>query len=150
MGVLQSRLILYRKLRLKHRCFISLMLLVLLNTLLCICSTLIGLCFQYYYNASTSEFMYWDAGKSTYLPAPTNQQENAEKTNGEKKEKKDKVKVAKKIAKVTKSLKLKLVCATCCLSRLFTVVVASCRRLSYDYVMMVMCGNRTWRSGRSQ
>ena len=95
--------------------------------------------------------MYWDAGKSTYLPAPTNQQENAEKTNGEKKEKKDKVKVAKKIAKVTKSLtKLKLVCAACCLSRLFTVVVASCRRLSYDYVMMVMCGNRTWRSGRSQ
>ena len=59
---------------------------------------------QYYYNATTGEFMYWDASKHTYLPAPTNaateQGQDDDKANPEKKDKKDKVKVAKKIAKV--------------------------------------------------
>ncbi|XP_025108341.1 RNA-binding protein 5-like isoform X3 [Pomacea canaliculata] len=69
---------------------------------------------QYYYNPKTSQFMYWDAEKSTYLPAPTQTgeapqtgeageaaaSENAD-LNKDKKEKKEKekVKVAKKIAK---------------------------------------------------
>ena len=48
--------------------------------------------------------MYWDASKHTYLPAPTNaatqEGQDDDKANPEKKDKKDKVKVAKKIAKV--------------------------------------------------
>ena len=64
--------------------------------------------FQYYYNATTGEFMYWDGDKQTYLPAPSEDtahvakpgESGAEqgKEKGEKKE--NKVKVAKKIAKV--------------------------------------------------
>ena len=42
--------------------------------------------------------MYWDAEKSTYLPAP-NGAEGQDETKKEKKDK-EKVKVAKKIAKV--------------------------------------------------
>lgn len=79
------------------------------------------LIFQYYYNPKTSQFMYWDAEKSTYLPAPSQSSdtsteqagENAESGEGSsesskdpKKDKerdkkdKEKNKVAKKIAKV--------------------------------------------------
>lgn len=56
---------------------------------------------QYFYNAQTSQFLYWDAERSTYLPAPTGEEQkedNAEKLK-RKEEKKEKVKVAKKIAK---------------------------------------------------
>lgn len=61
---------------------------------------------QYYYNATTGQFMYWDGDQSTYLPAPSNSVEGmseikAEEKKGKEKEKKEKVKVAKKIAKVT-------------------------------------------------
>ncbi len=78
---------------------------------------------QYYYNATTGQFMYWDGEKSTYLPAPSDQQQQqeaatqgmvkptagqpatTEKTGEEKtkkkEEKKEKVKIAKKIAKVS-------------------------------------------------
>lgn len=59
---------------------------------------------QYYYNAQTGQFMYWDAEKSTYLPAPSNQIPGAEgevPTDKKRKEdKKEKSKMAKKIAKV--------------------------------------------------
>lgn len=69
---------------------------------------------QYYYNQKTQTFLYWDAAKSTYLPAPTagtnadanKQNDTAQKEEelkkGKEKEKqseKDKVKVAKRIAK---------------------------------------------------
>ncbi|XP_076447925.1 RNA-binding protein 5-like [Babylonia areolata] len=68
---------------------------------------------QYYYNAKTSQWMYWDAEKSTYLPAPTQNMEGAQQTPGtegagqitaekvdkEEKKEKEKTKVAKKIAK---------------------------------------------------
>ncbi|KAL8563755.1 hypothetical protein ACOMHN_058271 [Nucella lapillus] len=69
---------------------------------------------QYYYNSKTSQWMYWDAEKSTYLPAPTQTpdttpqtaagtevagQATAEKTDKEEKKEKEKTKVAKKIAK---------------------------------------------------
>ena len=61
--------------------------------------------FQYYYNATTGQFMYWDGDRSTYLPAPSNCVEGmneikAGDKKGKEKEKKEKVKVAKKIAKV--------------------------------------------------
>ncbi len=61
---------------------------------------------QYYYNATTSQFMYWDGDHSTYLPAPSNSVEGmqgikSEEKKGKEKEKKEKVKVAKKIAKVS-------------------------------------------------
>lgn len=62
---------------------------------------------QYYYNAKTTQWMYWDAEKSTYLPAPnqgessqtTSSETSAEKTDKEDKKEKEKTKVAKKIAK---------------------------------------------------
>ena len=59
---------------------------------------------QYYYNGNTGQFLYWDAEQSTYLPAPTGEDDKTkaevkeEKKEG--KDKKEKVKVAKKIAKV--------------------------------------------------
>ena len=59
---------------------------------------------QYYYNGNTGQFLYWDAEQSTYLPAPTGEEDKSktevkeEKKEG--KDKKEKVKVAKKIAKV--------------------------------------------------
>jgi len=59
--------------------------------------------FQYYYNAQTTQFLYWDADKSTYLPAPTGEDGTPREEIGDKKkdkEKKEKVKIAKKIAKV--------------------------------------------------
>jgi RNA-binding protein 5/10 len=65
---------------------------------------------QYYYNAQTGQFMYWDAEKSTYLPAPSNQvpgsgTEGEVTTDKKKKEdKKEKSKMAKKIAKVSCSV----------------------------------------------
>jgi len=56
---------------------------------------------QYYYNAESGSYLYWDAEKSTYLPAPMGDTDDGKK--GDKKdkdkEKQDKVKVAKKIAK---------------------------------------------------
>lgn len=56
---------------------------------------------QYYYNSQTSQFMYWDAERSTYLPAPTQSGEtDPNKESKKDKEKKEKVKIAKKIAKV--------------------------------------------------
>ena len=78
------------------------------------------ICVQYYYNSQTQQFMYWDAEKSTYLPAPTaatpDSQAAASATTapevaaGEQKKSDDqkkrpptpekKVKVAKKIIKV--------------------------------------------------
>ena len=63
---------------------------------------------QYYYNGNTGQFLYWDAEQSTYLPAPTGEDDRTktevkeEKKEG--KDKKEKVKVAKKIAKVCKLL----------------------------------------------
>ncbi|KAK6994768.1 RNA-binding protein 5 [Biomphalaria glabrata] len=62
---------------------------------------------QYYYNSTTGQFMYWDAEKSTYLPAPTGDDANKEdsgdgqnkKDGKEEKKDKEKVKIAKKIAK---------------------------------------------------
>ncbi|XP_041347770.1 RNA-binding protein 5-like isoform X2 [Gigantopelta aegis] len=60
---------------------------------------------QYYYNAQTCQFMYWDAEKSTYLPAPSESHtEETSDTPGvdkskKDKDKKEKVKIAKKIAK---------------------------------------------------
>ncbi|XP_064604208.1 RNA-binding protein 5-like [Liolophura sinensis] len=55
---------------------------------------------QYYYNSQTSQFMYWDAERSTYLPAPTQSGEtDPNKESKKDKEKKEKVKIAKKIAK---------------------------------------------------
>jgi len=33
----------------------------------------IGVWLQYYYNSQTQQFLYWDSEKSTYLPAPTTQ-----------------------------------------------------------------------------
>ena len=57
---------------------------------------------QYYYNAQLGQFLYWDAEKSTYLPAPDQEGAamDADKPKKEGKDKKEKVKVAKKIAKV--------------------------------------------------
>ncbi|BFZ10470.1 hypothetical protein BsWGS_13509 [Bradybaena similaris] len=63
---------------------------------------------QYYYNSASGGYMYWDAEKSTYLPAPdgataankdTPQDNQNKKDNKEEKKDKEKVKVAKKIAK---------------------------------------------------
>ncbi|KAK3592311.1 hypothetical protein CHS0354_030647 [Potamilus streckersoni] len=58
---------------------------------------------QYYYNGQTGQFLYWDAEKSTYLPAPTGDEnkptEDKEEKKKENKDKKEKVKIAKKIAK---------------------------------------------------
>ncbi|CAL1544231.1 unnamed protein product [Lymnaea stagnalis] len=62
---------------------------------------------QYYYNSTTGQFMYWDAEKSTYLPAPTSDDGSREdgadglmkKDGKEEKKDKEKVKIAKKIAK---------------------------------------------------
>ncbi|XP_060079203.1 RNA-binding protein 5-like isoform X1 [Ylistrum balloti] len=59
---------------------------------------------QYFYNSQTSQFLYWDAEKSTYLPAPTgddslSKEEGTEKGGKKDKEKKEKVKIAKRIAK---------------------------------------------------
>jgi len=60
---------------------------------------------QYYYNPQTQQFLYWDAEKQTYLPAPVSTEDaNAGKDEGKKvkeKDRQDKVKVAKKIAKVS-------------------------------------------------
>ncbi|GFG31856.1 hypothetical protein Cfor_02664 [Coptotermes formosanus] len=58
---------------------------------------------QYYYNPQSQQFLYWDAEKLTYLPAPVSSEDaNAGKDEGKKvkeKDRQDKVKVAKKIAK---------------------------------------------------
>ncbi|KAL1139064.1 hypothetical protein AAG570_009125 [Ranatra chinensis] len=55
---------------------------------------------QYYYNNKLARFLYWDASKSTYLPAPTAQNEDDESKKAKDKDaEKDKVKVAKRIAK---------------------------------------------------
>lgn len=61
---------------------------------------------QYYYNAQTGQFLYWDAEKSTYLPAPTghgatpaSEGEGTSEKKNKKEEKKEKNKMAKKIAK---------------------------------------------------
>lgn len=71
---------------------------------------------QYYFNSKLSKFLYWDAAKSTYLPAPTahgpkdsrmtpgsgdNEAKQKEDKDDEKKKEveKDKIKVAKRIAK---------------------------------------------------
>jgi RNA-binding protein 5/10 len=60
---------------------------------------------QYYYNPQTQQFLYWDAEKQAYLPAPVSSEDaNAGKDEGKKvkeKDRQDKVKVAKKIAKVS-------------------------------------------------
>lgn len=60
---------------------------------------------QYYYNPQTQQFLYWDAEKQTYLPAPVSSEDPAAgKDEGKKvkeKDRQDKVKVAKKIAKVS-------------------------------------------------
>ena len=62
--------------------------------------------FQYYYNSTTGQFMYWDAEQSTYLPAPSDESQSDMRSLDNKdakkdgKDKKEKVKVAKKIAKV--------------------------------------------------
>ena len=68
--------------------------------------------FQYYYNSSSNQFLYWDGELKTYLPAPADSQTpdmHPQQTDmmGERKEpekkdkdKKEKVKIAKKIAKV--------------------------------------------------
>lgn len=63
---------------------------------------------QYYYNAQTGQFLYWDAEKSTYLPAPTghgatpaSEGEGTSEKKNKKEEKKEKNKMAKKIAKVS-------------------------------------------------
>ncbi|XP_076045392.1 RNA-binding protein 5-like isoform X2 [Oratosquilla oratoria] len=57
---------------------------------------------QYYYNSETGQYMYWDAEKSTYMPAPAVEdgdgKEKGDKKDKEK-DKQEKVKVAKKIAK---------------------------------------------------
>lgn len=58
----------------------------------------------YYYNSESGQFLYWDAERSTYLPAPNTDDDQGNKQGtGEKKEKdkdkQEKVKVAKKIAK---------------------------------------------------
>ena len=59
----------------------------------------------YYYNGNTGQFLYWDAEQSTYLPAPTGDEDpnktDQKEDKKEGKDKKEKVKVAKKIAKVT-------------------------------------------------
>lgn len=56
---------------------------------------------QYYYNAESGSYLYWDAEKSTYLPAPIGENDDGKKMDNKNKdkEKQDKVKVAKKIAK---------------------------------------------------
>merc|ERR1719239_41859 len=63
---------------------------------------------QYYYNSTSGHYMYWDAERSTYLPAPTGaeaessndaQDESGKKDGKERKDSKEKVKIAKKIAK---------------------------------------------------
>ena len=65
---------------------------------------------QYYYNSTSGHYMYWDAERSTYLPAPTGaeaessndaQDESGKKDGKERKDSKEKVKIAKKIAKVS-------------------------------------------------
>lgn len=66
--------------------------------------------FQYYYNSVTGQYLYWDAEKSTYLPAPTGSEDQTisdtlkKEEKKESKDRKEKVKVAKKIAKVTSSV----------------------------------------------
>lgn len=59
---------------------------------------------QYYYNSTTGGYMYWDAERSTYLPAPTGDEGGRgdgqdKKDSKEEKKDKEKVKIAKKIAK---------------------------------------------------
>ncbi|XP_046336205.2 RNA-binding protein 5-like isoform X6 [Haliotis rufescens] len=56
---------------------------------------------QYFYNPQTQQFMYWDAEKSTYLPAPSQTELSFDgvEDKKDKKDKKEKVKIAKKIAK---------------------------------------------------
>ncbi|XP_069703228.1 RNA-binding protein 5-like [Periplaneta americana] len=58
---------------------------------------------QYYYNPQTQQFLYWDAEKQAYLPAPVCSDDSvSNKEEGKKvkeKDRQDKVKVAKKIAK---------------------------------------------------
>ncbi|CAG5128162.1 unnamed protein product [Candidula unifasciata] len=61
---------------------------------------------QYYYNSTSGQFMYWDAERSTYLPAPDGatankdtSQDSQNKKDKEEKKDKEKVKIAKKIAK---------------------------------------------------
>jgi len=62
---------------------------------------------QYYYNSTTGAYMYWDAEKSTYLPAPTGAeaamqegvQDSMDSDVKDKKDGKEKTKMAKKIAK---------------------------------------------------
>lgn len=65
---------------------------------------------QYYYNSSTSQFLYWDGERQTYLPAPDGANTSApidgsmedgkvDEKSKKDKEKKEKVKMAKKIAK---------------------------------------------------
>jgi len=57
---------------------------------------------QYYYNSESGQYLYWDAEKSTYLPAPIGEDGQVGKKGDKKekeKDKQDKVKVAKKIAK---------------------------------------------------
>ena len=66
----------------------------------------------YYYNGNTGQFLYWDAEQSTYLPAPTGDEDpnkaDQKEDKKEGKDKKEKVKVAKKIAKVTEEYLLQL------------------------------------------
>lgn len=71
-----------------------------------ICSVILLL--QYYYNSTSGQYMYWDAERSTYLPAPEgvgskddSQGSQSRKDSKEDKKDKDKVKIAKKIAKVS-------------------------------------------------
>ncbi|CAG5124407.1 unnamed protein product, partial [Candidula unifasciata] len=62
---------------------------------------------QYYYNSSSGTYMYWDAEKSTYLPAPDNVQASkddkdepqSKKESKEEKKEKEKGRTAKRIAK---------------------------------------------------
>ena len=42
---------------------------------------------SYYYNSESGQFLYWDREHSTYLPAPTGDDDPANKHNPEKKEK---------------------------------------------------------------
>lgn len=61
---------------------------------------------QYYYNAQSQQFLYWDGERQTYLPAPTSEQADAtidgdstESKKDKEKEKKERVKTAKRIVK---------------------------------------------------
>lgn len=35
------------------------------------CCNCVRLCYQYYYNPQTQQYLYWDSEKQTYVPAPT-------------------------------------------------------------------------------